>query len=468
MTNKTNVLFFFTDDQRFDTIHALGNETIKTPNLDRLVNRGTSFTRAHIPGGTHGAVCMPSRAMLHTGRTLFHLDNHGEEISEDHHLMGECFQQMGYNSFGTGKWHNGVEAYKRSFNCGGHVFYGGMADHWNVPAYKYNEEGHYPMQPVVKDFIYSNEVTMRHCGCIQAGVHSTELFCQDAKAFIKDYDDKDPFFMYVSLMAPHDPRTMPEEYMNLYNPDDIELPPNYQEKHFDYGVHSIRDEVLAASPREEKEIKRHIAEYYGMISHIDAELGKVLDVLEEKGLLETTLIIFSGDNGLAIGQHGLMGKQSCYEHSVRIPLILSGPQIPQGETRDAYVYLSDIFPTLCDYFGHEIPDSVEGESFLEVILDKKRTHRETLYLAYGDKCRAIKNKNLKYLQYRHKGKQHEQLFHLKEDPFEIANRIDDPLLSEELEILKTALYEEAKKLGDPNHETGKHFWDMVIDSPSQI
>ncbi|TVQ26364.1 MAG: choline-sulfatase, partial [Spirochaetaceae bacterium] len=113
MPDQPNVVVLFTDDQRFDTIGALGHPVVKTPNIDALVERGTSFTHAHIPSGQHGAICMPSRAMLHTGRTLFHLDGAGESIPRDHTLLGEALQEAGYAAFGTGKWHNGHESYAR-------------------------------------------------------------------------------------------------------------------------------------------------------------------------------------------------------------------------------------------------------------------------------------------------------------------------------------------------------------------
>ena len=142
MASKTpNVLVLFTDDQRYDTIAALGNDAISTPNIDRLVARGTAFTQAHIPSGMHGAVCMPSRAMLHTGRSLYHLDGTGESIPERFALMGETFAGEGYATFGTGKWHNGPRAFNRSFADGGEIMFGGMADHWNVPMCDYDQIG---------------------------------------------------------------------------------------------------------------------------------------------------------------------------------------------------------------------------------------------------------------------------------------------------------------------------------------
>jgi arylsulfatase A-like enzyme len=122
-----NIVFFFTDDQRFDTIHALGNEAIRTPNLDKLVARGTAFTHAHIPGGTSGAVCMPSRAMFHTGRTLSRIDGLGESIPDVHTTLGEALRKGGYRTFGTGQWHNGQASFNRSFSDGAEIFFGGMS-----------------------------------------------------------------------------------------------------------------------------------------------------------------------------------------------------------------------------------------------------------------------------------------------------------------------------------------------------
>ena len=140
MGRKPNVLFIVTDDQRFDTVHALGNNEIITPNLDSLVNRGTSFVRAHIAGGTCGAVCMPSRAMVLSGRNPFHLEELGGNIPPEHITLAENFKNNGYETIGLGKWHNGCPSYARSFTKGAKIFFGGMWDHWNVPVWN-------PLQP---------------------------------------------------------------------------------------------------------------------------------------------------------------------------------------------------------------------------------------------------------------------------------------------------------------------------------
>lgn len=173
---KPNVLFLLTDDQRYGTIHALGNDEISTPNLDFLVGRGMAFTNAHIPGGTASAVCMPSRAMLNSGKTLFHLEECGKNIPECDTTMGECFLGAGYHTVGIGKWHNGVASYARSFDGGADVFFGGMWDHWNVPVNDFHADGVYSREIDFTPNFTANETPVKvRAEKINAGVHSSEL-----------------------------------------------------------------------------------------------------------------------------------------------------------------------------------------------------------------------------------------------------------------------------------------------------
>lgn len=461
MKNMPNILFLFADDQRFDTIAALGNEDIHTPHIDELVRSGTSFTHAHIPGGTCGAVCMPSRAMLHSGKTLFHLEKHGASIPSGHVLLGEVLQQAGYRTFGTGKWHNGTSSYARSFTDGGEIFFGGMADHWNVPACSYDPTGKYDKKAKqIRCAFVNNKVTVNICDHIHPGKHSTELFCRSAADWLDQYREDDPFFMYISFMAPHDPRSMPDRFLNMYDPEKIRLPANYMEEHpFHYGEQRERDELLAAYPRTENEIRRHIREYYGMISHLDDEIGNVLDALKRSGKYEETIIVFAADNGLALGQHGLMGKQNNYEHSVRVPLILTGPGIPTNEIRDSYVYLLDIFPTLCDMIGIDIPETVEGISFMPSIHHPGIPARETLYFAFTDKIRAVKDRKYKLIEYRYGGSEWTQLFDLEEDPMEMNNLFGRQEYSSVIMDLRNKLLEYKEAWGDEAHPVGRNYWN---------
>jgi arylsulfatase A-like enzyme len=458
-SERPNILFFFTDDQRFDTIRVLGNDQIITPNIDSIVRNGTTFNNAYIMGGTSGAVCMPSRAMLMTGRTLFRIQAQGQNIPEDHALLGETLQKAGYNTFGTGKWHNGISSYSRSFNAGAEIFFGGMDDHWNVPACNFDPIGKYEQRcSKTVDFV-KQRVVQKICDHIHAGKHSSELFCDAAIDYLHNYKQDNPFLMYISFMAPHDPRTMPKAYLDMYDPEKIDLPENFMPEHpFDNGELTIRDEMLAAFPRTPEEIRRHIAAYYAMITHADAQIGRVLQTLEETGKADNTILVFSGDNGLALGRHGLMGKQSVYEHSVHVPLLMSGPGIPSGEKRDAFCYLLDIFPTLCDLIGVSIPESVEGKSLVPAMQSARSKVRENLLFAYRSLHRGVRDERHKLIEYVVEGKRTTQLFDLQADPFEMSNLADEPNYAGALEKLRKELLRWRDELGD-TREQGGIFWD---------
>ena len=437
---RPNVVLFLTDDQRFDTIAALGNEYIVTPTLDRLVAEGTTFTRNYIMGGTSGAVCMPSRAMLHTGRTLFHLDREGQSIPEDHVTLGEHFRRFSYETFGTGKWHNGPASFARSFSCGDRVFFGGMSDHFRVPLNGFDPTGEYP-----QDGIYLEE-----------GKHSSDLFSESAIEFLRSRDGSKPFFACVSFTAPHDPRDTLPEFHDMYDPDTIPVPENFMPEHpFDNGELRVRDELLAEFPRTEAEIRQHIADYYAMITHVDDRIGKVLNTLEETGELANTILVFAGDNGLALGRHGLMGKQNLYEHSVGVPLILAGPGIPKGEQREAMSCLIDVFPTLCDLIGVDIPETVEGMSLLPVLRDPEARVRDTMLFAYKGIHRGVRDEKWKLIEYVVDGTRHTQLYDLENDPSELDNLVAEPACREHLVRLRREIVQWRDDLDDRSSE----FWD---------
>lgn len=458
MKSKPNILFFFTDDQRFDTIHALGNEAIHTPNMDRLAERGTAFTRAHVMGGTSPAVCMPSRAMLHTGRSLFGIEAPGQVIDPDYKMLGEVLRENGYQTFGLGKWHNREESFNRAFADGDEIYFGGMCDHWNVPAHRYDPTGRYDGRiPMSKDPMTTNEVIWRSADHIQPGTHSSELLADGAVRFLQDYAKEDPFFLYLSFLAPHDPRTMPEKYRRMYDPAEIELPPNFMGGHpFDNGALRIRDEKLEAWPRTPEAIRKHIAEYYAMITHMDAEMGRVLEALEACGETEDTIIVLAGDNGLALGQHGLMGKQNLYDHSVRVPLVMAGPGIPAGGRSDALCYLYDIYPTLCQLAELPIPETVEGRSLVPAF--EGATVRERLMLAYCHQMRGVRDDRFKLIETVVDDRRTTQLFDLKEDPWELENLAGDPLHEKRLEALRSRLETFPDEHNDIG-EQGRTFWD---------
>ncbi len=458
---RPNIVFFLTDDQRFDTIASLGNPVVHTPNMDLLVRDGTAFTHAFIPGGTSGAVCMPSRAMLHTGRTLFHIHNAGEAISADHITLGEAFRAAGYATYGVGKRHNGTDSYHRSFTGGAEIFFGGMADHWNVPVFNYDPTGRYDKRCLyIEHPLWSNVAKERFCDHIHAGRHSTDLIADAGIEFLNDHPAGRPYLLYLSFLAPHDPRSMPREFLEMYEPARLPLPPNFLPQHpSDNGDQRCRDENLAAFPRNENEIRRHIAEYYAMISHLDHRIGTVIEAVRERGDLERTIFVLCGDNGLAVGQHGLMGKQNIYDHSVRVPLVFCGPGIPAGRKTDTFAYLLDIFPTLCELAGVSIPPTVEGCSLVPVIRSGASV-RDAVYLAYCDLHRGIRTRQHKLIEYVVGGRRvMTQLFDMVADPWERRNLAGDPALSHVLADLRRKMIQMRDEWDDIKTQWGRTFWE---------
>ncbi len=443
---KPNILILFTDDQRFNAVAELGNSEILTPNMDILVRSGITFTHTQIMGALGGAVCMPSRGMLMTGKSLFQMHQDASYIPPEDIMMPEHFRSNGYTTFGTGKWHNGREAYHRCFSTGDNIFFGGM--------HSYETNGHF--RPFLNHFDETGEYPEEKA--FWGDKFSSIYYADAAVDFLEKQDGAEaPFFAYVSFTSPHDPRTPPIEYGQNYTADDVSLPENFKPEHpFDNGELRIRDEVLVPHPRTEDAVRGEIASYYGMISEVDYQIGRILAALKETGNYENTIIVFAGDNGLALGQHGLLGKQNLYDHSIRVPLVISGPGITRNSRSGAYCYLLDVFPTLCDLAGLETPASVSGHSILPSMRgeDPGRPH---LFAAYADLQRAIRKEEFKLIVYNVNGKITEQLFNVSEDPLELDNLAGGDLWKEKQAELRELLKNEMLSQGD-FCELGKKYW----------
>jgi arylsulfatase A-like enzyme len=469
-TTRPNVLFILTDDQRYDTVHALGNDQISTPNMDALVGEGTTFTHGSIMGGTCPAVCMPSRAMIMSGRYLFRLQGNGRKIPVSHATLPEVLAGAGYRIHHVGKWHQDRASFNRCFHGADRIF--GFADgwykqyggHWNVPVHDYDPTGEYPHEDAY--ILAADKETRLPVEAGVGGVHSNELFVDAAVDFLHRRHSGDaasdpakPFFMYLSFVAPHDPRQAPNEFEEMYSSEDVDLPENFLPHHpFDNGELRIRDEALEAWPRREHAIRRHIADYYSLISHTDAQIGRVIQKLKDMDEYENTIIVLAGDNGLAVGQHGLMGKQNLYEHSIRVPLVFRGPGIPQNVRSDSLCYLLDIFPTLCDCLDLEDPDSVDGTSLLPSMREPGRPVRPSHYYGYRACQRAVRNTRYKLIEYVADGGRTTQLFDLQDDPWETNNLAGDSSYEERLGELQSELQRWRQIAGDIRAEE-QSFWD---------
>ncbi len=459
---RPNVLFILTDDQQFDAIGALGNDQIHTPELDRLVTEGVTFSRAYILGGNQPAVCCPSRAMIHTGRTLYRTgcDEHGR-IPEEVKTLAETFRKAGYRTFATGKQHNGAGAIARGFTDAGKLLFAGMGHHMHLTVHEFDPSGQYPSK--------QGKVVPRY---------SSEMFTGAALDFLdRDLGDA-PFFAYLAYTVPHDPIMAPEKYMLLYDPDKIRLHPTFQPYHsVDISPDGDRvrpmqscDECEADAvvkyhkwPIDEADMRGLVAGYYAMLTHLDDQIGRIRVRLEEKGEWDNTIVVFASDNGIAMGRHGCYHKQTSHDHDAHVPLIMAGPGIPQGGTRDGMVYLYDLFPTLCDLANLETPESVEGQSLLPMLSGDNLSGRDVLYHAYVQNWRAVYDGRYRFLAYAGKDEKSGMivrrnfLFDMKEDPIEATDLSADPDHVGHMERLESLLLNQRDAYSDSVVSGG--FWE---------
>lgn len=417
--DKPNILFLFADDQCFETIAALGHTDIDTPNLDRLVRHGTTFTHAYNMGSWSGAVCVASRTMLITGRTVWRA-NQIYKTTDQEREAGRLWPQMmsraGYETYFTGKWHIQAQA-EKAFDVVKDVRAGMPKD---VPA-GYNR----PLAGQPDPWSPSDP---QFGGFWAGGKHWSEVVGDNTIGFLDAAAKSEkPFFMYIAFNAPHDPRQSPQEYVDRYPLDRISIPANYLA---DYPHKDtigcgpgLRDEKLAPFPRTELAVKTHRQEYYAIITHMDAQIGRILDALEKSGEAENTWIFFTADHGLAVGHHGLMGKQNMYDHSLRVPFVVNGPGVKAGKKISAPIYLQSAMATALDLAGVAKEEPVEFASVLP-LLEGKGDGLGAVYGAYLDLQRAVIHDGWKLILYP-KAKV-ARLYHVANDPLELEDLADDP------------------------------------------
>ena len=439
---KPNFLFIFADDQTYETVHALGCNEIQTPNLDRLVRNGTTFTHAYNQGAWHGAVCVASRTMLVTGAFLWHAKAREGRLEAERQagrLWPQLLAGVGYETYMSGKWHVKTDPAK-VFDHVAHLR-GGMPNQTDAGYNRPIEGREEPWKPWYTQF----------GGYWKGGTHWSEVLGNDGAGFLEQAASQDdPFFMYLAFNAPHDPRQSPREYVERYPLDGIAVPkdflPEYPYKDAMGCGKDLRDESLAPFPRTEYAVKVHRQEYYAIITHMDAQVGHILDALEASGKAENTYVFFTADHGLAVGHHGLLGKQNMYDHSVRVPLIVRGPGIAKGARLETPVYLQDIMPTTLELAGAPRPDTVEFQSLMPLLRGQRPRHYGAIYGAYMDRQRMVCADGFKLVYYPKIDTT--LLFDLKKDPCEITNLAERPEYADTAVQLRAKLKALQPTVGD--------------------
>jgi arylsulfatase A-like enzyme len=458
---RPNFLFILTDDQEQESLGAYGNTICQTPHIDRIAKEGLLFHDAHHMGSWSGAVCLPSRTMIMTGRSVWRIPQRGRAAFDNtydaeavaRHSMAAVFNAAGYDTFRTCKRGNTF----REANA-----------HFTV---RFDHEDH-------REPSGSNWHGKRAIDYLEER-ESTK--------------DADPFLMFLGFSHPHDPRNGRPELLAKYgavnaeeppttvNPQAPPLPITWLPEHpFFHGHPELRDEVAVPgvmTSRTEAAIRNEIGRAYACIENIDTEVGRVLDKLDAMGQLDNTYVFYTADHGIAVGRHGLVGKQNLYEHTWRVPFLVRGPGIAPGSETSGFIYLMDVLPTLCDLAGIKAPDGVDGVSFRPVLEGKADRVRDVLYGVYcgGTKpgMRSVKTadgwKLIKY-DVMDGAVRETQLFNLNDNPHELLrehhspdvvaltghtpnphqlNLADDPRFADKRKELEALLLAEQQRWDDP-------------------
>ncbi|MCP5542126.1 MAG: sulfatase-like hydrolase/transferase [Akkermansiaceae bacterium] len=439
--DRPNVLFIIVDDQSpFDFKFYNPKSELTAPNIERLAADGMVFDAAHHMGAFVGAVCTPSRHMVMSGRTVWHLPigpNAKTHCPEDlpESTMAAVFNRAGYDTMRTCKKGNSYESANEQF-------------------------------------------TIRHDASKRGGDEESGS-AWHGKQVLEYLDqreaskDSDPFLIYFGFSHPHDTRDGTPELLANYgatnhtdknalppaNPKQPALPINWLPVHpFHHGHPGLRDEVSVSGVWEKRDpqtIHNEVGREFACSENIDIQIGKVLAKLEAMGELDNTYVFYTSDHGIAIGRHGLQGKQNLYEHTWRVPYIVKGPGIKAGTRAPGNIYLLDSLATICDLTGVPAPASNEGTSFKPVLMGEKDTVRDVLYGVYngGTKpgMRAVKKGDWKLIQYDVMDGQvrEKQLFNLAENPNEFLKEHHDPAVMEASGIAPTE--NQVNLAGDPKY-----------------
>jgi len=413
---QPNFLFMIADDLTYRAIQSLFDHQVHTPNLDRLAARGCAFTHCFQQGSWTPAVCIASRMMLVTGLNTFRADQDRDFTP----LWGQTLKTAGYHTYIVGKWHLDPTMLQRCFDemgpIGPGMYESGPAayhrpqpgDTWT--PWNENLKGHWLH---TKLWIDARKDEIRH---------SCQIYADSAVDYLEHRVPQltQPFFMYIGFNSPHDPRQSPKEFVDMFPPDKIDMPPNFlPEFPFDNGFLRGRDEQLAPFPRTPAAVRLHRSEYYASVAYLDSQIGRILDALDRSGKAANTYVIFTADHGLAVGQHGLMGKQSLFDHSIRMPYIIRGPGVPAGKRVDDMVYQHCTYATTCELAGIPVPPSVEFPSIASLIKGEDKPRYDAVFSRYLNYQRTVRTKDYKLITYPQVNKV--QLFDLNKNPWELLS-----------------------------------------------
>ncbi len=471
MTMKQpNILVICSDEHHPHVCSYLGHSCVKTPNLDRLAKRGTVFTRAYCTC----PVCTPSRMSFITGKYVNQIDNWFIGVPLD---RGEMTWPRRLDGAGIPSTMLGKMDFCGEYQDGGFTNYRIIEKRGAYEVYPRTS----PLLSRLNGYVRKDKREhIIHSGIRKEIVtdgkngHDDELGFYDHDRIVTEWaceylrekgkDKDEPWALYVGLLYPHWPFTVPERYLKMYDKEKLEMPVDFQiplnpRLHLEIQNFQRAQNLVDLS---EDDIKRTLAAYYGMVTCMDEMIGKILDTLEAEGMLEDTYIIYTSDHGESLGEHGIFYKQCSYEGSVGVPLIFSGPDIPKGNKVDMPVSLIDLYPTILDCAGLETEADRDGISWKKVVTQKD-VGREVVFSEYhGNFFRKdwymLTNERYKYTYY---VDDVPTLFDMQKDPFEL----DDLAGKAKYQEVITWFEKKLREFVDPEEVSLRAKRDLGLISP---
>ena len=451
---KKNLLFLMVDQMHGQVLDE--NNPCITPNLDKLAKRGVKFNKAH----TANPVCSPARASIMTGllphnhgvTTVTHtVDEDQSNLRREKEHWAQRLKEDGYNTAYFGKWHVERSNKLEEFGWDTYALIDGVSTEY-INANKKHKDSIDKMQP---HLFIDNPPGYKTTPFYGVSNIPTEervlgLVSNKAKKFLKEEKDDKPWACFISVIEPHDPFISSKKFYDMYENIELKLPKSFNDDFKDKPNIYKRGKKVFENMTEQDHIES-IRNYYAMITEIDHEYGKIIDMIEENGDLDNTIIIFTSDHGEALSSHGIYAKNlAAFEEIYRIPMIISGPEIQKNKISDDLITSMDLCPTILDLLSSKEIENIDSNSFKRILCTDEVNTINKCFAEYDGtrlqlKQRVLWYKNLKYI---FNGFDFDELYDLEVDPDEIVNLIDSEKYKKEKKEIIQLYWQELKKNGD--------------------
>lgn len=453
---KPNILFLFSDQHNARCLSCEEHPDVKTPNLDRLASEGIRFRNAY----TNNPICTPSRISFLSGlypSTHGYYGLYGRAPEQPMTSIFKYFKDNGYRTGALGKLH--TPRYWIEKDC--QFIYDEFIEYpkylEGAGLYEYNDNRDCSNYNSVAE---TSMIPLEYC-CETALAKQAIRFIRNEGELKDRGDPAKPWFAWVSFSRPHQPHTPSEPFATMYAEEKLLLPPVSDNEN--KRIRALRKNI------NEMKLRNHVGKYLGLISQVDYGIGIILEELKKQYLLDNTIILYSSDHGDYAGEHGVYEKVMgiSYRAITRIPMIMHYPdQVYKGRVSDEIIEAVDVFPTLCEFAGLEISNTIQGISFADIVKGKPAGIR-TSALTENPYRKSLATKTWRYVLNLY-GEEEDELYNVKDDPWELENRIHDPAYRDIAQELQRELIDRVIKARKPINVLNGGWHNHVYDLDGRI